>query len=81
MTGISPPSGQPPLSVTVNGSGFTGATAVSFGPHPGSNPLVAANGTALTVGLPAGTGTVDVTVTTPAGTSQPVAAGQFSYLR
>ena len=81
VTGITPPSGQPPLSVTVYGSGLTGATAVHFGPNPGFNVLVAPNGAALTVGVPPGTGTVGVTVTTPAGTSAPVPADQFGYLQ
>ena len=91
VTSVSPPSGQPPLAVTVKGSGFAGVTAVHFGPDPGIGPFATPNGTELTVGLPAGTvpppaaGTVpppvDVTVTTPAGTSLPVAADQFSYLQ
>ena len=80
VTGISPPSGRPPLSVTVYGSGFAGATAVNFGPHPGTGVLVAPGGTQLAVSLPPGSGIVDVTVTTPAGTSAPVAPDQFAYL-
>ena len=37
------------------------------------------NDTTITADSPAGTGTVDVTVTTPAGTSATSAADQFTY--
>ena len=36
--------------------------------------------TQITATSPAGTGTVDVTVTTPAGTSRPASADQFTYV-
>ena len=81
VTGITPPSGLAGTPVTVAGSGFTGATAVRFGANAGSNLLVAPLGTELTVTAPAGIGTVDVTVTTPAGTSQPVTADRFAYFQ
>ena len=80
VTGVSPPSG--PLGgrtpVTVTGSGFTGATSVSFGTSPGSNLNVVSDAE-LTVDSPPGSGTVDVTVTTPEGTSPVVPADQFHY--
>ena len=37
------------------------------------------NDTTITADSPAGTGTVDVTVTTPAGTSATSPADQFTY--
>ncbi|WP_412566046.1 beta strand repeat-containing protein [Streptomyces decoyicus] len=53
--------------VTVTGTGFTGATAVRFGPTPSS--FTVNSDTQITAITPAGTGTVQVTVTTPSGTS------------
>lgn len=68
-------------TVTVTGIRFTGATSVSFGSVPGTN-LVVANDAQLTVTSSAATasGTVDVTVTTAAGTSATTPADQFSYV-
>ena len=81
VTGILPASGPATRTVTVTGSGFTGANAVNFGPNPGTRqPVSVSSDTALSVKVPYGTGTVDVTVTTPAGTSLPVWTDQFSYL-
>jgi hypothetical protein len=82
VMGVSPASGSGDGGnrVTVTGSGFAGATAVGFGPAAASG-LSVANDTELTVTSPraAASGTVDVTVTTPAGTSPTSAAGQFTY--
>jgi len=70
---ISPTSGSVGTLVTLIGTGFTGATAVNFGSNIGTN-LTVVSDTEITVNAPAGTGTVDVTVTTPVGTS-----GTFTY--
>ena len=82
VTGVSPASGLMAggETVTVTGGGFTNATAVSFGTVTTTN-LTVASDTQLTVPSPAATtsGTVDVTVTTPAGTSAISAADQFTY--
>jgi murein tripeptide amidase MpaA len=80
VTGINPPSGSTlgGDSVVITGSGFTGATAVGFG-NTGSPTLVVNSDTQITVTSPAGTGTVDVTVTTPVGASPTSAADQFTY--
>jgi hypothetical protein len=81
VTGVSPTSGSAAGGdpVTVTGSGFTGTTGVSFGTATASNLLVASD-TQLTVTSPqAAVGTVDVTVTTPAGTSAATSADQFTY--
>ncbi len=80
VTGVVPPSGQPPLPVTIFGSGFTGATQVNFGRVAVSGVVVAGQGGQIEVTLPAGSGTVDVTVSTPAGVSATVPADQFTYL-
>jgi hypothetical protein len=83
VTGVSPASGweSGSTAVTVTGSGFTGATGVSFGQAAASGLSVASD-TELTVTSPPAqeAGTVNVTVTTPAGTSAPSSADQFTYL-
>ncbi|MFI1963269.1 beta strand repeat-containing protein [Streptomyces pathocidini] len=58
-------------TVTITGTGFTGATAVTFGPNPATSFTVVSP-TQITAVVPAGTGTVNVTVTTPGGTSNAV---------
>ncbi|MFA4849293.1 MAG: IPT/TIG domain-containing protein [Methanoregula sp.] len=82
VTGISPTSG--PLAggtvVTVTGTGFTGATAVTFGTTAGTS-LNVNSATQITITSPAGAaGTVNVTVTTPAGTSATSPADEFTYI-
>ena len=69
--------------MTIAGTNFTGATDVYFGSAdvPLTPSMVNAGGTAITVTSPAGTGTVDVTVTdSPYGTSTTSSADQFTYL-
>jgi large repetitive protein len=64
--------------VTITGTGFTGATAVFFGSNPATD-LTVVSATSITVDSPAGTGTVDVRVTTPGGTSATSPSDQFNY--
>jgi hypothetical protein len=64
-------------SVTITGTSLSGATAVDFGSQPAFFSGVTA--TSLTAVAPAGTGTVEITVTTPAGTSVGTGAATFSY--
>jgi len=73
-------------TVTITGTGFKGATTVAFGKatvscnaDPDSNCIVT-DDTQITVIIPVGSGTVDVTVTTPAGTSKTSKADQFTYI-
>src|SRR6202035_68594 len=71
VTGVSPSSGPAPggTSVTISGSNFTGASTVKFGTVTGTG-LVVNSATSITVTAPAeSSGTIDVTVTTPQGTS------------
>ena len=63
--------------VAITGSGFTGATGVQFGPAPAGATFE--SDTQITAISPAGSGVVDVTVTTPAGTSPAAAADRFTY--
>jgi hypothetical protein len=76
--------------VTITGSGFTAATAVTFGTQPALTFAVNSDTQITAVAPPvpstpaavrahAGTGTVDITVTTPAGTSATSAADRFTY--
>lgn len=80
VTAVSPTTGaiagnQP---FTLTGTGFTGATAVTVGTVPATNVAVA-NDTSLTFTSPAvPAGTLDVTVTTPAGVSLTSSADQIT---
>ncbi|WP_245714205.1 beta strand repeat-containing protein, partial [Nocardia vaccinii] len=58
-------------TVTLTGTGFTGTTAVHFGPNTAVSFTVVSD-TEITAVVPAGTGAVDITVTTPGGSSVPV---------
>lgn len=64
--------------VIIAGSGFTGATGVAFGSTAATSFTVGSDNY-ITAVAPAGTGTVDVTVTTPAGTSATSGADQYTY--
>ncbi|MFR9749661.1 beta strand repeat-containing protein [Nocardia sp. 004] len=57
--------------VIITGTGFTGATAVTFGATPAAGFTVD-SATQITATAPPGVGAVGVTVTTPGGTSGPV---------
>jgi hypothetical protein len=77
IVGISPSLGNElgGDTISLNGTGLGGVTAVTFGGV--ASPSVAPDHDgALSVVTPAGTGTVDVVVTTPAGDSNAV---QFAY--
>jgi hypothetical protein len=78
VTSINPARGPDTggTAVTISGTGFTGATDVSFGGVGAKFTVV--SDTEITATSPASStdGPADVTVTTPAGTSGPV---QFSY--
>ncbi|MEV0033900.1 IPT/TIG domain-containing protein [Nocardia sp. NPDC050793] len=73
LTSISPTSGPVTggTTVTLTGTGFTGATAVFFGILPATSFTVNSD-TQITAVAPIGLGTVPVTVTTAGGTSNGV---------
>jgi len=79
VTGISPTNGSTlgGTLVSITGSNLTGATAVMFGATSAS--ITANTATSITATSPAGTGTVDVKVTTPGGTSATSTNDQFTY--
>jgi alpha-tubulin suppressor-like RCC1 family protein len=81
VTAISPnqPRKKGNTRVTITGSEFEEATEVKFGATKATSVAVKQNGTIIEAVAPAGKGTVDVTVTTPAGTSASSAADRFYY--
>jgi alpha-tubulin suppressor-like RCC1 family protein len=72
-------SGAGGTSVTITGSNLAGASAVKFGTHAASS-ITVNSASSITAIAPAGVGTIDVTVTTPAGTSPAQALDRFTYL-
>ena len=81
VTSISPTGGPVAggTTVTITGTGFTGVTAVKFGTAAATSYTVV-SATSITAVSPVGTaGTVDITVTTPGGTSATSAADKFTY--
>ena len=81
VTGIAPTSGSEAGgdTVVITGSGFTGATDVGFD-ITNAAAMTVDSDTQITATSPAGTGTVDVTVTTPAGISPVSQADRFTYV-
>jgi IPT/TIG domain len=80
VTGVKPSSGSASGgdSVAISGAGFTDATAVNFGSSPATNLRI--SDTQISCTSPPGSGIVDITVTTPQGTSEASDPGQFTYV-
>ena len=76
---VSPSYGPPAggSQVTITGSGFTGTTGVDFGDTAAS--FTVESDTMITATAPPGAGSVDITITTPGGTSSISTADQFQY--
>ena len=81
VTGISPARGTAAggTTVTISGVALNGATKVTFGAAEASNVNVESSTTVIAT-APPGTGTVNVQVTTPSGTSAPNTADRYTYL-
>ena len=81
VTAVSPAAGSAAggTTVTITGTGFSGTTVVDFGATAATN-VVVVSGTQITATSPAGTGVVDVTVTTAGGASATSAADKFTYV-
>ncbi|MBI3968024.1 MAG: PQQ-dependent sugar dehydrogenase, partial [Chloroflexi bacterium] len=80
VANVSPRTGLPSggANVTLSGARFTGATDVRFGTTSATFTVV--NGTTISATTPAHVdGAVDVTVTTPAGTSRVSGVDLFTY--
>ncbi|MCL6563429.1 MAG: IPT/TIG domain-containing protein [Firmicutes bacterium] len=81
VTSVSP-SGGPAAGgtpVVIQGSGFTGATAVLFGSTPASSFTVVSD-SKISATTPPGSGTVNVTVVTANGVSSPSPDATFTYV-
>ncbi len=81
VTKLNPSSGELAggTPVVISGSAFVGATAVHFGSVSAASFLVRGERKIMAI-APAGTGVVDVTVTTPEGVSPTSSADRFSYV-
>jgi hypothetical protein len=81
VTQITPTEGSTAggVVVTVLGSGFTGASGVSFGGTAATAYTVVSDGIILATAPAESAGTVDITVTTPSGTSATGSADKFTY--
>jgi uncharacterized protein YhjY with autotransporter beta-barrel domain len=82
VTSVSPVQGPTAggTSVTITGTGLSGATAVRFG-ATNATTFTVNSATSITATSPSGSaGTVDVTVTTTGGTSTTSASDQYTYL-
>jgi alpha-tubulin suppressor-like RCC1 family protein len=80
VTRVEPDTGPPGrrTSVTITGTNFTGTTVVKFG-STDARSFTVTSAMSITAISPKGKGTVDVTVTTPSGTSPTCAADLFRY--
>ncbi len=80
VTGLSVNSGPEAggTEVVISGSNFGAATSVHFGEKPAGFTVNSAE--TIVAFAPHGTGTVDVTVTSPAGTSAASEADHFTYI-
>jgi hypothetical protein len=82
VTSVSPGSGSAAggTSVAITGTGFTGATGVSFGGTAASNYVVTSDTSITAVAPAASAGTVDVAVTTAGGANTPSLADEFTFI-
>jgi hypothetical protein len=81
IIGISPSTGSTlgGTAVVISGTNFTDASAVVFG-STNATSFTVDSASSITAVAPAGTaGVVDIRVTAPGGTSESVAASQFTY--
>ncbi len=70
ITSFSPTSGMVGATVTITGTNFTGATAVSFGGVSTSVFTVNSAGTSITATVPTGAVSGGISITTPNGTAR-----------
>ena len=79
LTSITPNTGLVTggTNVTITGTNLQNASSVNFGQAQGT--IVTDSSSQITAVAPAGSGTVDITVTTPSGTTSPTVADQYSF--
>ncbi len=82
ITGMSPTTGPAAsgTALTIDGTGFTGATAVSFGGTPAASFAVNSDNAISAVTPLTSPGTVDVAVTTAGGPSSASTINQFTFV-
>jgi len=78
VTGLSAATGEEDDEITISGVNFIGVTGVKFGATAAADFTVD-NHRQITVTVPAGTGSVDVAVTTAIGTSEANDDTEFTY--
>ena len=78
VSAISPASGATGKVITVTGTGIVPGVTVGFGATPAAK-VTRVSATKLQATVPAGSGTVPVTITTPGGTSTTSPADEFTY--
>ena len=78
VTSVTPAAGTSGATVTINGAGFLYGSSVNFGSTPATS-VTYISPYELQANAPPGGGTVDVTVSTGAGTSATSSADQFTY--
>ena len=83
ITGLSPTSGSTGggTTVTVTGTSFAGATAVTIGANAATSFTVNGSNSIIATFPASAAGTLDVTVSTPAGTSARTSADEFTYVQ
>ena len=82
VTGVSVSSGPASggTTLTITGTGFTGATGVTFGGTPAASFVINGDVSIVAVTGQGPAGTIDVTVTSAGGTSVPSATDHFTYI-
>ena len=82
ITDVSPTSGPAAggTTVTISGTAFTGATALTFGGHPAASFTVNGDTSITAVSPAASGGTVDIAVSTAGGTSGASPDDQFTFI-
>lgn len=78
LTGRAPIAGGAGATVVITGSHFANATGVLFGSTPATSFTVDSD-SQITAKVPAGTGTVNLSVTTASGTTPTIEASKFFY--
>jgi subtilase family serine protease len=78
VTSVSPAEAAPGTTVTVQGTGLASTATVSFGAKAATNVALISD-SQLNATVPAGTASVDVTVSTAKGTSATATADRFTY--
>src|SRR5262249_50445492 len=81
VTSITPTSGSTAggTVLLVSGSGFSAASSVLFGSTPAASFTVYSDSLISAVSPTDAAGTLDITVTTPAGTSAAISADRFTF--